>query len=221
MFICGAPKDSAEFSRVWEVEQKLFGTLSVRPSVAHEIYKARPELFAAIFSQDQTAAAYSVVYPLRPRYAQALIDGDISEPDITPDMLLTYEDSHEDACIYVGSVVVDESYDSLTRASLLAGLVSWRAAQMRRASIKRVSLIMTGVSKSGEKLIRYVGAKQLKDAESRSDGYAMWGRSITPGYLYRITVMVERYFNGRIVKMRSAPVVPSRAVPRTTEPQLA
>ncbi len=221
MFICGTPKDSAEFSRIWEVEQKLFGNLSVRSDVAVAIYKARPELFAAIFSQSQTVAAYSVVYPLQAQYAQALIEGEITEPDITLDMLLTYQDSHEDACVYVGSVVVDDSYDPLTRASLLAGLVSWRAAQMRRAAVKRVSLVMTGVSKSGEKLIRYIGAKQLKDADSRGDGYAMWGRSITPGYLYRITVLVERYFNGRVVKMRAVPTVPGLPVPPPAVPQFA
>jgi hypothetical protein len=49
----------------------------------------------------------------------------------------------------------------------------------------------------------------------------MWGRSITPGYLYRITVLVERYFNGGVVKMRPAPIVPELPAAPPAMPQFA
>ena len=201
MFHCGVPRNAAEFSRIWSVEQELFGDLSVPASVAREIFHQRPELFLAIFCARSTVAAYTVGYPLQPRWAKALIAGDLTEPELMPDMLLTHKDSHEGAQVYIGSVVVDEKHDALTRASLMAALVSWRARQMREASIRRMSLIMSGVSKQGEKLIRYVKAKELNGAENRRDGLAMYGRTITPGFLNRATVAIERCFNSRSIEM--------------------
>lgn len=201
MFYCGVPRNTAEFSRVWAVEQRLFGDLSVPAHIAREVYRQRPELFLAIFCARSTVAGYTVGYPLQSRWAQALIAGEITEPDLTADMLLTHQDSHEGASVYVGSVVISDQYDAMTRASLMAALVSWRARQMREASIRRMSLIMTGVSKQGEKLIRYVNAKRLNSAENRRDGLAIYGRTITPGFLNRATFAIERCFNSRSVEM--------------------
>ncbi len=201
MFYCGVPRDTAEFLRVWSVEQNRFGDLSVPARIAQEIFRLRPELFTAIFCSKLTVAAYTVGYPLQPRWAQALIAGDVIEPELTPDMLLSRKESHEGASVYIGSVVVAEHYDALTRASLMAALASWRARQMREASIRRMSLMMTGVSKQGEKLIRYVKAKKLNGAENRKDGYAIYGRTITPSFLNRATIAIERCFNSSSVEM--------------------
>src|SRR5271165_5692875 len=99
MFYCGVPRNAAEFSRVWSLEQSQFGDLSVTAPVAHEIFHQRPELFLAIFCEKSTVAAYSIGYPLHPRWAQALIAGDITEPELMPDMLLTHNDSHEGASV--------------------------------------------------------------------------------------------------------------------------
>lgn len=201
MFYCGVPRDAAEFLRIWRIEQNQFGDLSVPAPVAHEIFRQRPELFLAVFSENSAVAAYSISYPLQPCWAQALIAGDITEPELTPDMLLGRDESHDGASIYVGSVVIAEHYDALTRASLLAALVSWRARQMREGSVRRMSVMMTGVSKQGEKLIRYVKAKELNSAENRKDGYAIYGRTITPRFLNRATIAIERCLNGRSVEM--------------------
>lgn len=218
MFYCGVPRDAAEFSRVWTIEQGQFGDLSVPQPVAREIFHQRPELFLAIFCKKSTVAAYSVGYPLKPRWAEALIAGDITEPELLPDMLLTHQDSHENAAVYIGSVVVSEQYDPFTRASLMAALVSFRARQMREHSIRRMSLMMTGVSTQGEKLIRYVKAKKLNSAENRKDGYAIYGRVITPSFLNRATIAIERCFNSASVEMslESLPVIGSESfVPMT------
>jgi hypothetical protein len=201
MFYCGVPRNAAEFSRIWAVEQDIFGDLSVPTQVAREIYRQRPELFLAIFCRQSTVAAYTVGYPLQPRWAKALIAGDITEPELMPDMLLSHHDSHEGAQVYIGSVVIDEQHDTITRASLMAAMVSWRARQMREASIRRMSLLMSGVSKQGDKMIRYVNAKKLNSAENRKDGLAIYGRTITPGFLNRATTAIERCFNSRSVEM--------------------
>jgi len=220
MFYCGVPRDAAEFSRVWTIEQSQFGGLSVPASVAREIYRKRPELFLAIFCEKSTVAAYSVGYPLKPEWADALIAGAITEPELTADMLLTYEDSHENAAVYIGSVVVSEQYDAFTRASLMAALVSFRAGQMRQHSIRRMSLMMTGVSKQGQKLIRYVKAKQLNSGDNRKDGYAIYGRVITPSFLNRATIAIERCFNSTSVQMSldSLPAVGAESFVPMTQP---
>ena len=201
MFYCGVPRNAAEFSRVWNIEQQEFGELSVPAPVAREMFRQRAEMFLAIFCAKSTVAAYSAAYPLKPRWAQALIAGEITEPELTPDMLLDRYEPHDGASIYVGSVLIAEHYDALTRASLLAALVSWRARQMREGSVRRMSVMMTAVSKQGEKMIRYVKAKELNSAENRKDGYAIYGRTITPRFLSRATIAIERCLNGRSVEM--------------------
>ncbi len=219
MFYCGVPRNAVEFSRVWHFEQTQFGNLSVPAPVAREIFQQRPELFLAIFCKKSTVAAYSVGYPLKPRWAQALIAGYVTEPELMPDMLLGRHDSHEGASVYIGSLVVAEHYDAFTRASLMAALASWRARQLRDASIRRMSLVMTGVSKQGQKLIHYVRAKKLNSAENRKDGYAIYGRTITPSYLNKATIAIERCFNSSSVEMSldALPTVP----PQSIVPQLA
>ena len=183
------------------VERNLFGSLSISESVAHEIFRVRPEIFSAITGPGSSVAAYSTIYPLKPHWAKALIAGDIAEPDLKADMLLARHDSHHDACIYIGSVVVDGNFDPLTKSILLSSILSWRTQQLRDASIRRLSVVMTGVSKKGERLIRYLGAKQLNDGTSRKDGYAIYGRTVSQGFLARATSTIERCLNNRTVKM--------------------
>ena len=202
MFICGVPKDADAFSRVYSLEQDLFGGLSVPATVARKIYDCRPEAFCSIIDdRDASVAAYSIAYPLQPWSAAALIEGEISEPDLTTDMLLGYQDAHEDAYVYVSSVFVGQQYDGLTKATLLASLLSWRSRQLRDATIKRLSVIMVGVSDQGDRLIRYVGAKKLRDGFERKDGYPIYGRKITRGFLLRAANSIERCINSRIVVM--------------------
>jgi len=222
MFYCGVPRDAAEFSRLWAIEQNQFGDLSVPAPIAREIFRQRPELFLAIFCKKSTVAAYSVGYPLKTQWAEALIAGDITEPELQPDMLLTHQDSHESASVYIGSVVVSDQYDAFTRASLMAALVSFRAQQMREHSIRRMSLMMTGVSKQGEKLIRYVKAKKLNGGENRKDGFAIYGRVITPSFLNRATIAIERCFNSTSVEMSldSLPMIGSESFVPMPSPAL-
>ena len=201
MFVCGVPADAAAFSRVLTVEQTLFGKLSLPAPVAEEFFRVSPEIFAVVSDPDGAVAAYSTAFPLQERWAQALIAGDVVEPELTPDMLLDRRASHEGAHVYIGSVVVDSQRDALTRSSLLASLLSWRIRQLREFTIKRVSVMMMGVSKQGQQLIRYTGAKKLNDGANRRDGYSIYGRAVSQSFLYRATTTIERCFNGGLIRM--------------------
>src|ERR1700722_5113473 len=100
MFVCGVPKDSSEFARVLKVEQGLFGNSSLPPAMAHQIYEFRPEIYAAVLGPDDSVAAYSSIFPLKKGCAEAFVAGDVTEPELTPDMLLTRHDCHESVSIY-------------------------------------------------------------------------------------------------------------------------
>lgn len=203
MFVCGVPRDSAEFACILGIEQELFGNLSIPASISNEIFQRRPELFTSIVDRNGAVAAYSSAFPLQPDWARALVAGEVTEPELTPDMLLGYHDPHENASVYIGSVVIGSGYDPLTKASLLAALLSWRAHQLRDASIRRLSVMMTGVTKQGQQLIRFAGARQLNAGANRKDGYPIYGRTVTPGFLHRATALVERCLNSRIVQMNA------------------
>jgi Domain of unknown function (DUF4118) len=201
MFVCGVPRDSDEFFRVLSVEQELFGDLSVPPAIALEIFKSRPEIYTAIVGQNDTVAAYSSAYPLKREWAEAFVAGDITEPELTPSMLLGRSDSLEGSCVYIGSVVVVGQNHPFTKATLLASLLSWRVQQLKAASVKRLSVFMTPVAEQGERMIRFIGAKQLNEGMNRKDGYPVYGRVITPGFLSRATATMERCLNNSTVQM--------------------
>src|SRR3982074_3635649 len=76
MFVCGVPKDSCEFARVLKVEQRLFGELSLPPAMAHQMFDFRPEIYAAVVGPDDSVAAYSSIYPLKKKWADAFVAGD-------------------------------------------------------------------------------------------------------------------------------------------------
>jgi hypothetical protein len=201
MLVCGVPKNSDEFSRIHSVEQSLFGNLSLSPAMADDIFKFCPEIYTVIVGAQQTVAAYSSAFPLKRKWAQAFIAGDITEPDLTPDMLLGRHDCLQDCCIYIGSVVVASTYDSLMKATLLASLCSWRIQQLQATSANRLTVVMTAATKQGQRMIRSAGAKPLNDGANRKDGHTVYGRQITLGFLCRVTAAMERCLNSGIVQM--------------------
>jgi hypothetical protein len=201
MFVCCVPRNSAEFSRVLHVEQTLFGRLSVPPEMARQFFGIRPEIYVAIIGPDDRVAAYSSAYPLKPEWAEALIAGDIAEADLTPSMLLERDDSLEDSIVYIGSVVVSDHYDPITKLTMLASLASWRMKQLEATAVDRLSVIVTPVSEQGERMVRRARAKILNVGTNRSDGYSICGREITRGYLTSAASKIERCLNGAVVEM--------------------
>ena len=201
MFTCGVPRNSDELARVLNLERSLFGDLSVPEDMAHKIFEICPEVYTVIRAPDDTVAAYSSALALKPEWAAAFIAGNVTEPDLTPDMMLGRHDSLEGSHIYIGSVVVASHYDSLTKVTLLASLLSWRVQQLRAASVKRLSVIMTPVTEQGERMVRYAGALKLNDGVNRKDGHAVYGREITPGFLCHTVAAIERCLNGCAIQM--------------------
>lgn len=87
------------------------------------------------------------------------------------------------------------------KSVLLASMFSWRAQQLHHVSINRLSVMMTAATKQGERLIRRMGARQLNAVANRKDGYAVYGRAITPRFLRRATATIEKCLNSNVVQM--------------------
>jgi len=201
MLVCGVPRNSAEFSRVFSVEERLFGKLALPRPAAEKIFNFCPQIWAAVFAPDGSVAAYTAAYPLKLKCADAFIAGDITEPDLTPDMMLERPDTLNGSCIYIASVVVSGEYNTLMKSTLLASLFSWRVRQLEAHAVKRISVIMTPVTDQGRRMVQAAGAKQLNSGAGRSDGYAVYGREVTPGFLYQATSAMERCLNKGVVEM--------------------
>jgi hypothetical protein len=201
MFFCGVPRDSCDFSKVLKVERGLFGDNALPSAMAHQFFEFRPEIYAAVLGPDDGVAAYSSVFPLKKQWAEAFVAGDITEPELTPAMMLTRQDCHEFASIYIGSVAVGDNFDPIMKSVLLASMFSWRAAQLHHVSIQRLSVMMTAATKQGERLIRRMGARQLNASANRKDGYAVYGRTITPRFLRRATATIGKCLNSGVVRM--------------------
>jgi len=201
MFVSCVPRNSAEFSLALNLEQSVFGHLSVPPEMAHVFFRSRPEIYQAIVAEDGAAAAFSSAFPLKPRWARALIAGDISEPELEPHMLLGRNESLDGATLYIGSVVVADRFDPVTRLMLLASVFTWRAEQIKAGSARRLSVIMTPVTREGERMARHGGVKLLNDGANRKDGYPVCGREVSHAFLIRAAAAIARVINGPVVEM--------------------
>jgi hypothetical protein len=153
-------------------------------------------------------AAYLTAYPLRPKYIEALIEGDITEPELTPDMLLSRYDPHEGACVYIGSVVVDRKFDPIFKSILLISLAQYRIRQLQADAVRRFSIIMTAVSKEGERLVNWIGAEKLNDGANRKDGLDVYGRAINRGFIHQSCAEVGRFFDNKFVHINFPPRQP-------------
>jgi hypothetical protein len=202
MFVCCVPRSSAEFLRVFSLEQSLFGRFSVPPEIAKNFFSIRPEIYQAVIGPGDTLAAYSSVYPLKPHWATAFIAGEIGEPELEPHMLLERDQSLEEATLYIGSVVVADRYDAVIKSLLIASMTAWRAKQFDVATLKRFSVIGTPLTEHGHRLRRRGGAALLAAGSSRKDGCSVYGREITHGYHSRLLPAVERLLNGSVVEMK-------------------
>jgi hypothetical protein len=201
MFVCGVPRDASEFASVLRIERSLFGHNALSPAMARQFFEFRPEIFAAVLGPDDRVAAYSSVFPLKKTWAAAFVAGDVTEPELTPAMLLTRADCHADANMYIGSVVVADGFDPIMKSVLLASMLSWRIQQLRHVAIERLSVMMTAANPQGERMIRQMGARELNAGTNRKDGYTVYGRSVTPGFLGRVSVVIAKCLNSGVVRM--------------------
>ena len=201
MYICGVPKNLAAFKKLIDVEQALFGdrALSLKASVA--LFKKRPDIYTTVLCPNGSIAAYLTAYPLRPKCAEALIEGKITEPELTPNMLLTRRANLEGSSFYIGSVVVDSKLDPILKSILLISLAQYRVRQLQADPVRRFSVIMTAVSKEGRRLVNWIGAEKLNDGANRKDGLDLYGRTITRDFMYQTCAAVERFFDNRFVQI--------------------
>ena len=181
MYVCGVPKDVASLHRILELDRLTFGDDALlSKDNACAIFAKRPEVYCGVFRNDSSVAAYMDIYPLRRSAATQLIDGRISEADLSPDMMLGREEDHHDCCIYLGSLAADGSIDPATRKVLIGALLSWRLRQFARLGLPRIQVVMIPVSPEGEDLSRRFGADKISSARNRKDHHDLYSLTLTP-----------------------------------------
>jgi hypothetical protein len=194
------PASAGVFSRVVEAEIGRFGGLALSKDRAEALFHHFPETYCAIVDEAGAIAAYSSAFPLKKTFADALVAGEIAETDLEPHMLLGLHECR-DSNVYIGSVVVDDKYNVISKSVLIASLLSWRIQQLEIAAIRRLSVMMTAATRDGERMVRYVGARLLNEGANRKDGVAIFGRKVNGNFLHRATAGLERCLNARQVQM--------------------
>jgi hypothetical protein len=202
MFVCDVPRSAPDFLSLIGTERRLFGEFALSDAKALSIFEFCPEFYSAIYANDGSIVAYSSAFPLKTEYASDLISGAMAESDLEPEMLISTEGPIGNSKVYIGSVVVADHFDPITRAILLSSLLSWRMIQMTHLALSRLSVFMVTVSEQGDQMVRFVRAKKLNDGTNRKDGKSVYGRTITPGFVARASSSLERCANGRLVQMR-------------------
>jgi hypothetical protein len=201
MYICRVPESLVEFKKLIDVERAIFGghALSFEASLA--LFKKRPDIYTAVFSPIGSVAAYLTTYPLQPRYAEAVIEGEVTEPELTPDMLSAQHRKLDGSCIYIGSVFVDRELNPLFKAILIISLAQYHIRKQQANEFRRFSVIMTTASKEGERLTNWIGAQKLNDGCNRKDGLDVYGRTISRGFLYHSCATMERLLENKYVRI--------------------
>lgn len=202
MFVCDVPRSQEDFSDIIKMERNLFGDLALREKDAIEIFEFCPEFYSALYDTDGSIAGYSSIFPMKEAYASEFINGALSEPELKPYMLTAAASlDMEKSLAYVSSVVVSDKFGAITRSILLASLLSWRMTQMSRLALRRIPVFMIAVSDQGDQMVRFAGAKKLRDGAARKDGKTVFGRTITPGFLARANSSLQRCMAAGLVQM--------------------
>src|SRR3979490_2337007 len=92
MFVCTVPRNTEEFGRLHNIEQRLFGDLALPLDVACDIFETRPEIFNAVLDRNGTVVAYTSAFPLRPEGVVDRTDGDITGAELRPSMIYKRRD---------------------------------------------------------------------------------------------------------------------------------
>jgi hypothetical protein len=201
MFTCKVP-DEVGIRRLTKIERQLFEGISLSTERLFEIHNFCPEMFCVIENEDTNIVGYSTIFTMAPDQALHFISGKISEPDLSPELLITPSDKNfSETHAYIGSVVVTGDFNVITRSVLLASLLSWRMTQMTRLALRRLPVFMISASENGSQLVRFVGARVLKEAAEREDGSAVYGRTITPSFMKRANKALHRCLSSGFVKM--------------------
>lgn len=202
MFVCDVPRSKSDFLKIADMENELFDGMALSPDNSLAIFDFCPEVYSAIYGELGEIVGYSSVFLMRQEYAFQFISGELTEPDLTPNMLFSLSDpDFRTGHAYVGSVVVKDGFSMVTRSILLASLLSWRMTQMTRLALPRLPVFMIAVSDQGEQMVRFVGAKRLNDGARRKDGKAVYGRTITPGFMARANASLHRCMSAGLVQM--------------------
>jgi hypothetical protein len=202
-FLCEVPRNASDMMNIATLERELFGGMALSVESALNLYEFCPEIYSALYCEGNTIAGYSSVFPMKAEYAEEFIAGRLTEPELQPHMLLPPSaPDFQRSRAYVGSVVVRDDYGLVTRSILLAGLLSWRMTQMTHLSLRRMPVFMMAVSEQGSQMVRFVGAKKLNDGAIRKDGKAIYGRTVTPGFLTRANASLQRCMSAGLVQMR-------------------
>jgi hypothetical protein len=172
--------------KLLKLDQETFGKGTISTPTAQAMFRACPEIYSAVFDPEEQVAAYLDAYPLRPEMIQPLIDGDIAEADLGPEMLFAPFDGRGPWTVYVGSVVVSPGYDPLFKAALLGALLRLRVCQMRSLGVRRATLLMAIASKKGERLARRLSARKIRPGAKRKDGLDLYAIQISAWSLARV-----------------------------------
>ena len=201
MLYCGVPRVSSDITKILEIEHRKFGDLAISEAAAQRIYSFCPELFCSIYDVNGSIVAYSTAFPMKPNYANFVINGALSESDITPEMMIRTDGPMAQSNTYVGSVVVEDDANPITRSVLLSGLLTWRMKQIENIGIKSLPVFMIAASQEGDKIIRFIGAKKINDGSKRQDLKAVYARRITPGFMNRASKTLDRCIKDSLLKM--------------------
>jgi hypothetical protein len=202
MFVCEIPRRRSDVSKIAEIEQRLFGDITLRESDALPVYEKCSEYYCVLYDQSGEVSGYSIIFPMQENFYSEFIKGSITEEDIKPYMLLCPKSPEfTKAHHYVSSVVVLNHFDVITRSILVTSLLSWRMTQMDRLSLRRVPVFMMTATEEGDQMVRFVGAKKISDGKNRKDRKAVYGRTITPGFVMRANAKLHRCLTNGLVRM--------------------
>ena len=201
MFTCGVPRNLVTFDHLVGLDQAIFGNNSLAPDRARDLFRRRPEIYTAILKPTGQLVAYSIIYPLKPEWAQHFIEGSIGESDFTPEMILDREVSHEGQHFHIGSVVVDSASDPIMRSVFLAGLLRWWAYHLDSVISGNATFLMGPVTAGGMKLVRHVHAIKLSSGENRKDGHDLYGLTTTTAFLHRLSAAIDSFLDRELVQL--------------------
>lgn len=163
----------------YDVAQQKFGSDTIPPATLDEMGTRSPNSLL-VLTYGGSVVGYTDVYAMEAKAVQRFLCGEISERDLTPEMIVAHPRPGTASDLYLaGIVVVDcQSYEGRRQASMLI----WALVEMLAKCFldgEPARLFALGWSAEGRALLEKASFSRVASTRSRKDGHPLYTRSTT------------------------------------------
>jgi len=161
--------------------------------VGEDVFRAWQHKNNSVFTVIRTGkevAGYYALLPLKSKALQGIINGTLREKEIKPTDILGKEQERQIQELYLYSVAMDNRYSKATWL-LIRHLEQYLETLVTKGCLTVVYAV--AVTSEGEKLLKKLGFKNIKDANQRPDRHPLYSRNLSQVRENKSSIFARRF----------------------------